>query len=67
MENFNPTRRCYENEHKCTNSYGYKICVDEKAKNFACAKYSKKLCDDEKTIHENINRILMIYGIKYVF
>ena len=42
------------------------MCVDEKVKSFACAKYSKKLCDDDKTIHENINDMLHS-SIKYVF
>ena len=48
QENFYPERKCFENEYECENSYGYKICVEEKYKTFACAKYSKTLCDDDE-------------------
>ena len=43
-----------DGEHECTNSYGYKICVEEKVKIFACANYSKELCYDDKAVHEHI-------------
>ena len=48
MENFKPTRNCSQREHECENSYGYKICVEEKIKHVACAKYSKKNCGDDQ-------------------
>ena len=50
MENFNPTRKCTENEIECNNSYGYKICVEEKIKHVACADYSTELCDDDSVL-----------------
>ena len=51
--NFNPERKCFENEHECTNSYGTKICVQEKFKIVACAIYRKVYCDDDEVYIEN--------------
>ena len=73
MANFNPTRKCLENEHECYNSYGYKICVEEKTKYIACARYSLRMCDDNENFYKkNIrlsvcNKLFMIYKEKYFF
>lgn len=55
MANFNPTRKCLENEHECYNSYGYKICVEEKTKYIACARYSLRMCDDNENFYKKIS------------
>ena len=52
-ENFNPRTKCVQNEIECKNSYGYKICVQEKTKKFACAKYLTELCDEDKFIADS--------------
>ena len=54
LESFKPTRNCTINEHECKNSYGHKICVDEKVKHIACAVYTTKLCDVDKFYTEEI-------------
>ena len=55
MANFNPTRKCLENEHECYNSYGYKICVEEKIKFIACASYSPRMCNDNENFYKKIS------------
>ena len=42
MANYKPTYTICS-KHECRNSYGHKICVDEKVRKVACAKYSTKL------------------------
>ena len=51
-ENFKLSRKCTKDEHECRNTYGSKICVPEKLKYVACAKYSIKTCDDDKFLTE---------------
>ena len=46
QENYLPKTECEQNEHKCKNSYGKTICVQEKLKTVACFNYPKFLCDD---------------------
>ena len=55
MANFNPTRKCLENEHECYNSYGCKICVEEKIKFIACASYSPRMCNDNENFYKKIS------------
>ena len=47
LANFNPTKSCAANKIQCENSYGNKICVNEKVKKVACAKYLQRTCDDD--------------------
>ena len=61
QENFNPERKCFENEYECENSYGYKICVEEKNKIVACAKYSKKLCSDDEIYFRKFDLLVYIF------
>ena len=55
MENFKPSRNCTNNEHECKNSYGHKICVEEKFKQVACAEYWTILCNEDKFLYEYFN------------
>ena len=67
MENYKPTRNCTENEIECRNSYGYKICVEEKLKDVACAKYSTLLCEDDSLFLTRIETDKDFYDITNYF
>ena len=54
MENYKPTRSCTGSKVECRNSYGYKICVEEKVKDVACATYSTILCEDDSLFLKRI-------------
>ena len=57
-ENFYPERKCFKYEQECENSYGYKICVQEKYKVVACATYnSKTFCDDHTILYKFFGKI----------
>ena len=48
MENFKLARNCTKDEIVCKNSYGHNICVSKHVEIIACAKYSMKMCEDDK-------------------
>ena len=60
-ENFNPERKCFKNEYECKNSYGYNVCVEEKYKIIACAKYSKTLCDDDTIFYNFFGKVRWLF------
>ena len=52
---------CFKNEYECENSYGYKICVQEKIRFIACAKYSKILCDDDTIFYNDFGKVRFLF------
>ena len=65
LENYKPTRNCTDKEIECKNSYGYKICVEEKVKDVACAKYSTLLCEDDSLFFLRIHTDKDFYEITH--
>ena len=64
FSNFHPTRTCTENEIECKNSNGFKICVEEKVKDVACAKYSTIICDKKSLPVASIETDESFYNYK---